>query len=174
MDDMTAEILVLRLLHVVGGIFWVGATLLQGLFLFPALMESGPAAGAVMAGLQKRKLMSILPVVAILTILSGARLMMIGSASSGGAYFQSNMGRTLTLGAAAGIIALAIGMMVGRPSAMRAGQLNARMAKASDAERSTLAAELAAITRRAGVASKTVTVLLLIAASAMAVARYLG
>jgi hypothetical protein len=174
MTTMTAEIIVLRLVHVVGGIFWVGAILLNSLFLLPAMMEAGPGAGAVMAGLQRRKLMSVLPLVALLTILAGARLMWIASAGSGDTYFQSATGRTLATGAAAGIIAFLIGVFVGRPSGMRAGQLGAAIAKAPESERPALAAELAAVNRRAGLASKTVVVLLLIAASAMAVARYLG
>ena len=171
---MTAEIIVLRLVHVVGGIFWVGAILFNSLFLFPAMMEAGPGAGAVMAGLQRRKMMSILPLVALLTILAGARLMSIASAGSGGQYFQSTTGRTLAIGAAAGIIAFFIGILVGRPSGMRAGQLAAAIAKAPESERATLAAELAAVNRRAKLASNSVVVLLVIAAGAMAVARYLG
>ncbi|MEO7181794.1 MAG: hypothetical protein ABI141_13205 [Gemmatimonadaceae bacterium] len=171
---MTAELIVLRLVHVVGGTFWVGAILLQSLFVFPALMEAGPAAGPVMAGLMKRKLMIVLPVVALLTILAGARLMYIAAAATGGAYFQSNTGRTFAIGAASGIIAFLIGVLVGRPAAMRMGQLNAAMAKAPEAERAGLAAQLAAVRRRTGLAGNAVTVLLLIAASAMAIARYVG
>jgi hypothetical protein len=173
-DDMTAEIIVLRLVHVVGGIFWVGAILFNSLFLIPAMAEAGPAAGAVMAGMQRRKVMSVLPLVALLTILAGARLMWIASAGSGGAYFQSTTGRTLATGALSGIAAFLLGVLVGRPSGMRAGQLGAAIAKASESERPALAAELAAVNRRAGLASKAVVVLLTIAASAMAVARYLG
>jgi hypothetical protein len=173
-DDMTAEIIVLRLVHVVGGIFWVGAILFNSLFLFPAMAEAGPGAGAVMAGLQRRKLMSVLPLIALLTILAGARLMWIASAASGGVYFESRTGRTLAIGAAAGIISFFIGVLVGRPMGMRAGQLGAAIAKAAESERAALVAELAAVNRRAGLASKTVVVLLIIAAGAMAVARYLG
>jgi uncharacterized membrane protein len=132
-DDMTAELIVLRLVHIIGGIFWVGAILLQNLFLFPAITEAGPAAGPVMAGLMKRKLMVVLPVVAILTILAGARLMWIASAATGGAYFQSNTGRTFAVGAASWLIAFLIGVLVSRPASMRAGQLGARIAQASDA-----------------------------------------
>ncbi|MDB4881758.1 MAG: putative rane protein [Gemmatimonadetes bacterium] len=171
---MTAEILVLRFVHVVGAIFWVGAILMNSLFLFPTLAEIGPAAGPVMVGLQRRKMMTVLPIVAILTILAGARLMSIAAAGSGGAYFQSRSGRTLAIGAAAGIISFLIGMFVGRPSAMRAGQLGAAIARASEGERAALAAELAAVNRRGKLAGQAVVVLLLVAAGAMAVARYVG
>jgi hypothetical protein len=173
-EDMTGEIIVLRFVHVVGGIFWVGAMFMNSFFLFPTLAEMGPGAGPVMAGLQRRKFMSILPIVAVLTILAGARLMYIGSAGSNGAYFQSTMGRTLATGATAAIIAFLIGILVSRPAAMRVGKLGAAMAKASELERPALAAQLAALNRRAVIAGNAVVVLLLIAAGAMSVARYLG
>ena len=171
---MTAELIVLRFIHVVGGIFWVGAILFNSLFLFPALAEAGPAAGAVMGGLQRRKVMTILPAVALLTILAGARLMWIAASATGEVYFRSPTGRALAIGAAAGIIAFLLGILVGRPTAMRSGQLGAAMAKASDAERPALAAQLAAVQRRGALANKFTVVLLLIAAGTMAVARYLG
>ena len=41
---MIAEILVLRLVHVLGGMFWVGSGLFSTFFLLPALAGAGPAA----------------------------------------------------------------------------------------------------------------------------------
>lgn len=173
-DDMTAEIIVLRFVHIVGGIFWVGAMFMNSFFLFPTLAEVGPGAGPIMAGLQRRKFMSILPIVAVITMLAGARLMYIGSSSSNGAYFHSSMGRTLATGATAAVIAFLIGMFVSRPAAMRVGKLGAAIAKAPESERAALAAQLAALNRRSVIAGNAVVVLLLVAAGAMSVARYLG
>ena len=89
---MTAEILVLRLVHILGGIFWVGSGLFTTFFLVPALASSGPSAGPVMTALQRRHLFTALPVSALLTILSGLRLMWIGSAGFAPAYFASASG----------------------------------------------------------------------------------
>ena len=91
---MTGELLVLRLVHIVGGMIWVGTGVFNSFFLMPTLAQAGPAAGQVIAGLQKRRLFTFLPVVALLTILSGVRLMQITSAGFSPAWFASTPGRT--------------------------------------------------------------------------------
>lgn len=172
---MDSEIIVLRLVHILGGTFWVGAMLFNGLFLFPALATVGPGAGPIMGALQQRRLMTVLPITAILTILSGGRLMWITSAGMAPGYLSSPTGRTLAIGAVAGIVAFFIGMFIGRPTAMRTGQVAALLGKAGDGPGKTaLASELATLRRRGTVSSNVVMTLLVLAAGTMAVARYLG
>ena len=101
---MSAEILVLRVVHVLGGVFWLGSGLFTSFFLMPAFAGSGPAAGAVMAGLQRRRLFTVLPIVAVLTILSGLRLMWIASRGFSPVYFESGMGLTLAVSGALAIV----------------------------------------------------------------------
>ena len=122
---MTAEILVLRLVHILGGIFWVGSGLFTTFFLVPALASSGPSAGPVMTALQRRHLFTALPVSALLTILSGLRLMWIGSAGFAPAYFASASGGTLAASGAAAIVAFLLALLVARPAAVRAARLGA-------------------------------------------------
>ncbi|MEO5567106.1 MAG: hypothetical protein ABIR92_01350, partial [Gemmatimonadaceae bacterium] len=124
---MTAEVIVLRLVHIVGGMFWVGVTMFMTFFLAPVLASMGPGAGPVMAGLARRRLMTFLPVAALLTILSGARLMMIVSAGFQAAYFQSPVGRTFAWGGTIAIVAFAFGMLVSRPAMMRAAAIGSQM-----------------------------------------------
>ena len=61
---MKAEFLILRLIHILGGIFWVGSMVFTTFFLAPVIRSSPAMAGQVMAGLQKRRLFVALPVVA--------------------------------------------------------------------------------------------------------------
>ena len=171
---MSAEILVLRLVHVLGGIFWVGSGLFSTFFLVPAIMAAGPAAGPVMGALQQRRLFTILPVVALLTVLSGLRLMWIASGGFQPAYFQTASGATYAFGAVASVLAFALSLMVARPMAVRGTQLAGEMAKAPEGPaRAAIAAELARVRRRGAVATTTGVVMLVIAASGMAIARYL-
>ena len=51
-----ALLIVLRLLHIVLGVFWVGAVVFIAFLLFPSVRESGPAGGAVMQRLMGRGL----------------------------------------------------------------------------------------------------------------------
>lgn len=171
---MTAEILVLRIVHVVGGVFWVGTAVFTAFFLGPALAGSGPAAGAVMAGLQQRRMFTVLPVVALLTIVAGLRLMWIGSAGFAPGYFAAPTGLAFGLGGLAAVIAFLLSLLVMRPAMMRSGRLAASLGGAADeAAHAAIAAELGALRRRGAVSSTVAAVLLVLSAVAMAVARYL-
>jgi uncharacterized membrane protein len=169
---MQAELLALRVIHIVGGIFWVGATMFTSFYLLPVLTQSGPAASHVMMGLQKRRLMVVMPITAVLTILSGLRLMMITSSRFSGDYFAMASGRTYAISGLAAILALVVGLAVGRPTAARMSALS-HMAASGETDRQTIAAEVRRLQKRAATASLSAVVLLLFAAIGMAIARYL-
>jgi len=171
---MTTELLVLRLVHVLGGIFWVGSGLFTSLFLAPTLAQAGPAAGPVMAGLQKRRLFTVLPLVALLTILSGLRLMWLTSGGFSPAYFASAPGRTYAASGGAAILGFLLSVVVARPAALRLGSLGGTIAATSDdATRAVLTAELDRVRRRSARASVFAVALVVLAAAGMAIARYL-
>ncbi len=172
---MSTELLVLRIVHILGGIFWLGSGLFTAFFLMPALGRVGPAAvGPVMGALQQRRLFTILPIVAVLTILSGVRLLQIASVGFAPAYFASRTGQTFLWSGVAAVIAFLLSVLVARPAAVRSGQLSASLASIAEAERGARASEIDKLRRRGGVASTVATVLLVGAAIGMAVARYLG
>lgn len=166
------EIHVLRIVHVVGGMFWVGSHLFNTVYLFPALMASGPAGGAIIGSMQRRHMFVVLPTIALLTILSGIRLMWITSGDFASAYFDSSRGLTFAISGGAAIIAFLIGMFVARPIGARIARLQNSMASAPEADRPRMAAEAERLQRRNGVIAPVVLVLLLIAAVGMAIGRY--
>ena len=171
---MIAELLVLRLIHVLGGIFWVGSLMYTSFFLVPVVRSSPAVAGQVMAGLQQRRLFVVLPTVAVLTMLSGIRLLMIASAGFSDSYLSTNMGRAFSVGAGAAIIAFLISMFVSRPAFVHAGKLGASLPTITDEPgRQRVMAEVQRLNRRAAVANTIVLVLLLLTAATMATARYL-
>jgi len=169
---MQGELLLLRLIHVLGGIFWVGSGLFTGLFLFPALAPTGPAAGQVVANLAKRRLFVVLPTVAILTMLSGLRLMMIASTGFQRDYFARLGGKTYAIAAIAAIVAFLLSVVVARPAAVKMGVLS-QQAAAEPNNRERIQAEITALQNRTKSAGIISVVLLVVAAAGMAVARYL-
>ena len=172
---MSTEIIVLRIVHVLGAIFWLGSGLFTTFFLVPALGRLGPAAaGPVMGALQQRRLFTVLPVVAVLTMLSGARLLHIVSGGFTPAFFDSRTGQAFLWSGVAAVGTFLLSMLVARPAAVRAGQLGASLATMPQAERVTRSAEVEALRRRSAVAGAIAMVLLVGAAVGMAVARYLG
>ncbi|MGH7751712.1 MAG: hypothetical protein ACREN5_02760, partial [Gemmatimonadales bacterium] len=117
---MNLLLVVMRLLHIGLGVFWVGTILFNAFFLGPAMAEAGPDGAKVMAGLMRRRFMQIMPAVGIVTILSGLWLYWHVSGGFQAGYMRSRGGMTLGLGALAAILSFAVGITVVRPAMVRA------------------------------------------------------
>ena len=151
--------IVLRLVHIGSGAMWVGMMAFMTFYLTPALAEVGPDAGKVMQALQRQKIMIVMPVIALLTIISGIWLMMRLYAGPSD-FAASRMGMALNVGALSAIVAFLIGVIFMRPLMEKA------MATTDPAEAQKLRA-------RGATLSQWVARLLMLALGAMAVARYL-
>ena len=169
---MQAELMVLRVVHIVGGVFWVGAMTFNAFLLGPAMAAAGPAAGPVAVNLVKRKVTTVMPLSAILTMLAGLRLMMITSTGFSRDYFSQPNGMTYAVGAVFAILGFVVGMVVTRPAMMKVASLGAAAAS-DETTRERIGAELRSMQERARSSNMIVSALLLIAAACMAVARYL-
>lgn len=171
---MNAEIIVLRLVHILGAIFWLGSGLFSTFFLVPAIGRAGPAGGAVMGALQQGRMLKVMPLVALLTILSGSRLLYVVSDGFSPAYVDSATGLTFMWSGVAAIAAFVLGLAVARPAMVRAAKLGAAMANAPEEQRAAKDAEIERLRRMGTIVSHTAMLLLIGAAAGMAVARYLG
>lgn len=171
---MDALMIVLRLLHVVLGVFWAGALFFLAWFLIPSVRDAGPDGAKVVQALQQRGFMNIVPAAALLTILSGVGLMWRVSAGFQPAWSRSPTGMALGIGAVAAIIGFGIGAGVMRPATLKAGALTQTLAQLTDASaRATRTAEIQALRMRSARAARWVALFLMIAVATMAVARYL-
>jgi uncharacterized membrane protein len=170
---MPFELLALRLIHVLCGVFWVGAGLYSTLFMAPAMSKAGPAAGPIMEELVRRKIFTVMPLAAVLTMLTGLRLLWIVSGGFVPSYFSSPTGATFALGGALAIVGFLLGMFYLRPGQMKMGQLTQQMAKASDAEKPALQAELAKVRSKNAVGTAAAMAMLTLSVVTMAIARYL-
>ena len=94
---MDPTLILLRLVHVLCGVFWAGALMFVVTFLEPSIRASGPEGAKVMRALIQRKYLNWIPILAAITILSGLWLMWIVSGGFAGAWFKSGAGMTLTL-----------------------------------------------------------------------------
>ena len=164
--DNAIVLFLLRAIHVVGGVLWVGGVVLVTLFLMPATQALGPAAQPVMQFIMgKRKLPVYFMGLGILTTLAGLLLMMRDISLTNGLWVRTPMGIGISIGAAAAILALMVGMAVSAPAARRLGPPKPGAAPISDEER-------AAQMKRLSVSSRMTFVFLCIAALFMATARY--
>jgi hypothetical protein len=165
---------ILRLIHVLGGVFWAGSMIFVAALLEPSIRENGPDGGKVQASLMRRGLLTIMPIVAILVILSGFELLRRVSGGFSPEWFASPTGRALSLGMASALVAFLFGILVMRPAATKlatlgqaAGQLPA------GAERESTMARIDALRGRMRLGGRIVASLLAISVVTMAVARYL-
>ena len=171
---MDPLVIVLRLIHVVAGALWVGMVTFVTYFLQPALQETGPEGGKVMAAVQRRGIMTVMPILAVATLISGLWLYLLAAGGQHAAFARSGPGMAFALGGLAAIAAFLAGMFVMRPAMMKAVALAQSLGpSATPEERQQVGAESQRLRARAAVAGKAVNHLLFFAVAAMAVARYL-
>jgi len=169
-----ALMIVLRLLHVVLGVFWAGTLFFVAWLLIPSVGDAGPDGAKVMQALQRRGMLNIVPVAALLTILSGLVLYWRVSGGFQPAWSGSPTGMSLGIGAVSAIVAFVIGVFVMRAATLKAGALSQTLAQLTEASaREARMAEIQALRLRAAQAARWVAALLAIAVATMAVARYL-
>jgi hypothetical protein len=106
--------------HVFFGIVWAGGAIAAGLFILPAVLDAGPAGGAVMGQVVKRGLPVVLSIAAIIVLLTGVRLYMIRFTPG---WMLSPEGIVLSLGALLGIAAFFMGIFVQKPLVQRLSAL---------------------------------------------------
>lgn len=171
---MDPAIVLLRLLHIVLGVYWAGTIAFTALYLEPSVRAVGPPGGQVMAQLVKRGHLNVMPIVALITILTGIELYRRASAGFELAWIGSTQGMTLTIGALTAIVALVVGVFVMRASSLKAMAKTPSAQQAPDGpERERLLEEIQSLRRRATLSLRWVAGLLGISVAAMAVARYL-
>jgi hypothetical protein len=171
MDQGTITI-ILRLIHILAGIFWVGTMILLAGFLLPNARASGPEGGRFIQSLmQQRRLQVYLGLTALLTILSGLTMYARLAAATHGAWAGSRPGISYGVGAAAAILGAAIGGGVGSSAGRKMLALGQTIGSAAPSAEQR--AELSRLQARMALGARLAASLLIIAAGAMAMARYL-
>lgn len=139
------EFSTLLLVHVFFGIVWAGGAIAAGFFIVPAVLEAGPAGGAVMAGVMKRRFPILMSVSAGLVVLSGLRLYSLRFST---AFLGTPEGIALTLGGVLGLGAFVLGVFVQRPTAQRLGELGAQISAGGGPPTPEQAADMQALRSR--------------------------
>jgi uncharacterized membrane protein len=161
----------LRLVHIVAGIFWVGATLAIAAFLLPTARVVG-AEGQRFVGRVMQRLGPALGIAMLLTVVSGFIIYGRLSAGFNRAWVTSRPGLALGAGAVAALLAVVIGAAVTGPTNVRLAKLRKSLASAGPEAATRDASRVAALQARVERATLVTAALLLCCAAAMAVARY--
>lgn len=165
--------LLLRLVHIVLGVYWVGATFFLVMFLEPSIRAVGPDGGKVMIQIFNRGYLTFIVAIAVLTVVAGIWLLWIWSNGFSPQQMGTPMGIVLSTGGLFGVLALAVGGSVMAPTGRSIWRVATRMPSVSDeAERNALGAEMGRLTHRMRITGRVVAALMLGAICCMAIARY--
>ena len=104
----------LRIIHIVSGVFWVGGSLMMNFFIGPAVSATAEAGQKFASYLiTKTRFIAALSSAAGLTVLAGFILYAL-DAGAGAAWARSGFGIGLGIGALFALIGFVAGIMVGR------------------------------------------------------------
>ena len=143
---MNNLMIVLRLLHILGGMFWIGSTILMVLFILPSVHATRDSGHKFLGHfLLKTHYGRLLGLSAVLTMLAGASLYWIDSAGFTSNWTRSGPGWGFGIGGILGIIGFISAnrfghniMTFGRTAAQIGGQPTAEKKASLDATQKSL------------------------------------
>lgn len=169
MDILT---IVLRILHIFGGVFWVGAAWVLTFFVAPTAAALGPDGGKFMTTLTTRFRFPVyVSIAAVITLLAGFTLYYLRYVSFG--LSSTGAGMALGLGGIIGLAAGVVGGGVVGTTTSKLGALGAEIGRGGKPPTQEQGAQLAALQARLKTASLWNAILVSIALLLMATARYL-
>jgi uncharacterized membrane protein len=160
----------LRIIHIVAGVFWVGGTLLMTFFVVPTMSATGEAGQKFVGHLMNNlKLSNRMSAAAGATVLAG--LILYGlDARAGAAWSRSSFAIGLGIGAVFAFIGMIFGILIGRTTQAMA-QLGAQFQGKPTAEQMS---RMQSIQKQQATYSRISVAALILATIFMAIARYLG
>jgi uncharacterized membrane protein len=162
--------IVLRLLHILSGVFWVGAGLAMFFFIGPTLGATAEAGQKFSQHLMTyTRFTAIMTASAVLTVLAGFILYWIDSGGFTSAWMHSGAGLGFGIGAFFGLIGLVFGIMVGNTNGALA-KLGAQIQGKPTPEQM---AQIGLLRKRQSIVSPINAYALILATLFMAIARYM-
>jgi uncharacterized membrane protein len=172
---MDAVFVVSRVVHILAAMIWFGGAIVSAFFLDPTAKALGPAGQSFMDHLiNRRRLGMMFPVVAALTVVSGAILYWRDSAGLDLTWITSPTGVAFTVGGLAGLAAFAGGAVLIGPSVTAQAAVARELAAGNGVATAQQRERLERADRRLTLASRIDLPLLIVAALTMALARYLA
>jgi uncharacterized membrane protein len=171
---MNIYMIILRSIHILSGIFWVGTAFFFVLFFEPTLKAAGPAGGTVMGRLTLTRFPMVMAVSSILTVAIGFLMYLIDSGGFQINWIYTPSGVTMTIGSVAGILAFLLGLIVQMPASARMAALQKEIQAAGGPPTPSQIEEMHVLQDRISNATRWEAVLMVIAVLGMAMARELG
>jgi len=172
---MDLYVIVLRIVHVFGGVFWAGTTFLFTGYVGPAVMASGPEGNKFMqALLGQTRFLRVIAAAAGLTALSGLLLYWRASGGLRPAWIGTGTGLGFTIGGLAGLLAFVVAIAMQNRAGRRLAALGREVQAAGGPPTPEQGAQMQAAGRAIGQGGRWSSILLIIAVLGMATAQYLS
>jgi uncharacterized membrane protein len=162
-------IVVARVIHIMAGVTWAGATFVLAAVIVPMTARYGAEGFGRWTALIARKVGPVSGLSALLTVLSGIYLF-----ASLHPDDSSLGGSVLKAGAVAGLLSLATGFLVSRPAGQRLANLSAQTVQSGPtaAPSPDSLEQMAGLRRRVAIGSRLAAALLSVSVLSMALFRY--
>ncbi|MGH2626133.1 MAG: hypothetical protein ACRDHY_05730 [Anaerolineales bacterium] len=171
---MDWTMIVLRTLHILGGVFWAGTAFLLVSVIEPAMRDLGAEAGKFMQRLADRGRMSVYTSAAAgINVLTGLVMYERVSGGYSEAWLMTGRGLALTFGAWAGLIAFVVGILVSGRAGRRMGELGKALQASGQPPSADQQEEMKRLQGRISAGGRWVAILLVIAVLGMSSAQYL-
>jgi hypothetical protein len=169
---MNVLMIILRVVHVLSGIFWVGFAIFNLAFLQPTIRATGAEGQKTLQHLmRKTRLMTTVYVAATLTMLTG--LIQLGIVSNmQHSFINSGWGLIITLGSLSGIVAWFIAIHFIRSIFNKMGVVGMELQSSDGPPSHEKVIEMQGLVERLGKVGKTALVFMVISVIGMAAARY--
>ena len=159
----------LRIIHIVAGVIWVGGTLIMTFFIGPTIGATGESGQRFVGHLMNNlKFSNRMAAAAGSTVLAGFILFWLDS-RAGESWLRSSFATGLSIGAAFAIIGFVFGILVGR-TARAMAQLGAQIQGKPSPDQLT---QMQALQKRQSTYSNIAAITLVLAVVFMAIARYM-
>lgn len=166
-------VIVLRLLHIGGGVLWAGSIVAFAAFVEPTATALGPKGVPFVQHLGgKSGFTQAMVGAALVTVLAGLALLWIDSGGFQPDWMAGGMGVTISVGALCGIVAAIVGIGVGARDASRLGALAEQAQQTPGGPTPEQLSAMHALQRKLRLGGRVGAALLVVAVVCMAVARY--
>jgi len=169
---MDILMIILRLIHIFAGVFWVGATFMLIRFIAPTVTATGEVGQQFMAYMTSRtKFSQVMGLAGTLSLLSGLTMYYIIFFDRDVAI-NSGYGISLTVGAILGFVTLVLGFAIQFRAVARMNEIRAEMAAAGGPPKAEQLAELMAMAEKLSMGTRIGAVLMTIVLIGMSIAQY--
>ena len=165
--------LVLRALHIGGGVFWAGSVFLFAGVIEPAASAAGPEGGRFLQRLMGGRFVRSMATAGAVSVVAGIWLFSIDSGGFQPAFMKSGVGVMLSIGGLCGLLAGFVGFGVQGRNAGRMQALTTAIQGQSGGPTPEQVAQLQAIRAKLRAGGRLTALLLAITVLCMATARYI-